>query len=299
MKQDKGWVLSRKHTGHSKHSLPTTKETNLHVDITTYENTNTLATWWEELTYLKRPWFWERLKAGGEGDDRGWDGWMASPPQWTWVWRNSGSWWSTGRPGVLQSMGSQRVGNDWATEVNWNYGGGNEENGDLLQKAPCKHCYTQSSQPWSRPLLTCTSTGDTQTQFCLRLCGISGSWCAQGLFELSESLWQVWGLILNVNLPCLPSFWGFSFASLDVGYLLRSMSSCMLSPCLFNLHAEYIMWNARLYDSWAGIKIAKRNINNLSNADDITLMAESKEELNSLLIRVKEESEKVCLKLNI
>ena len=73
----------------------------------------------------------------------------------------------------------------------------------------------------------------------------------------------------------------------------------MLSPCLFNLHAEYIMWNARLYDSWAGIKIAKRNINNLRNADDITLRAESKEELNSLLIRVKEESEKVCLKLNI
>ena len=93
-----------------------------------------------------------------------------------------------------------------------NYGGGSEDNGDLLQKAPCKHCYTQSSQPWSRPLLTCTSTGDTQTQFCLSLCGISGSWCAQGLFELSESLWQVWGLILNVNSPRLPSCWGFSFA---------------------------------------------------------------------------------------
>ena len=59
------------------------------------------------------------------------------------------------------------------------------------------------------------------------------------------------------------------------------------------------MWNARLYDSWAGIKIPQRNNNNLRNADDITLMAESKEELNSLLIRVKEESEKVCLKLNI
>ena len=56
---------------------------------------------------LKRPWCWERLKARGEGDDRGWDGWMASPTQWTWVWVNSRSWWWTGRPGVLQSMGSQ------------------------------------------------------------------------------------------------------------------------------------------------------------------------------------------------
>ena len=82
-------------------------------------NWNTLATWCKELTHLKRPWCWERLKAGGEGDDRGWDGWMASTTQWTWVWVNSGSWWWTGRPGVLQSMGLQRVRQDWATELNW------------------------------------------------------------------------------------------------------------------------------------------------------------------------------------
>ena len=61
----------------------------------------------------------ERLRAGGEGDDREWDGWMASPTRWTWVWVDSGSWWWTGRPGVLQFMGSQRVGHDWATELNW------------------------------------------------------------------------------------------------------------------------------------------------------------------------------------
>ena len=71
------------------------------------ETPNTLATWCEELTHLKRSWCWERLKAGREGDDRVWDGWMASPTQWTWIWINSGSWWWTGRPGVLQSMGSQ------------------------------------------------------------------------------------------------------------------------------------------------------------------------------------------------
>ena len=60
-----------------------------------------------------------KLRAEGEGDDRGWDGWMASPTRWTWVWVNSRSWWWTGRPGVLQFMGSQRVGHDWATELNW------------------------------------------------------------------------------------------------------------------------------------------------------------------------------------
>ena len=69
---------------------------------------------------FENPWCWERLRAGGEGDDRGWDGWMASPTQWTWVWVDSGSWWWTGRPGgVLRLMGSQRVGHDWATELKW------------------------------------------------------------------------------------------------------------------------------------------------------------------------------------
>ena len=78
-----------------------------------------LTTWCEELTHLKRPWCWESLKAGGEGDDRGWDGWMVSLTQWTWVWVNFMSSWWTGRPGVLESMGLQRVGQDWATELNW------------------------------------------------------------------------------------------------------------------------------------------------------------------------------------
>ena len=76
-------------------------------------NSNTLATWCEELTHLKRHWCWERLRAGGEGDDRGWDGWMASLTQWTWVWATSGNWWWTGKLGVLQYVGSHRVGHDW------------------------------------------------------------------------------------------------------------------------------------------------------------------------------------------
>ena len=91
------------------------------------------ASWWERLTvgetgayfdvrghvHWKRPWCWGRLKAGREGDNRGWDGFMASLTWWTWVWASSGSWWWTGKPGVLQSMGSQRVRHDWETELNW------------------------------------------------------------------------------------------------------------------------------------------------------------------------------------
>ena len=76
---------------------------------------------------IGKDWCWERFKMG-EGDDRGWDGWMASPTQWTWVWVNSGSWWWTGRPGVLQSMGLQSVGHDWVTELNWT-----EDHGVLLK----------------------------------------------------------------------------------------------------------------------------------------------------------------------
>ena len=81
-------------------------------------NSPTLATWCKELTHCKKPWCWERLKTGGGGDVRGWSGWMASLTRWTWVWASSGSWWWTEKPSVLQSMGSQRVGQGWATELN-------------------------------------------------------------------------------------------------------------------------------------------------------------------------------------
>ena len=80
-------------------------------------NSNTLATWYEELTHWKRPWFWERLKAGGEGDDRGWNGWMASPTQWTWVWVNYGSWWWIGRPWCSSPCGCKD--SDMTERLNW------------------------------------------------------------------------------------------------------------------------------------------------------------------------------------
>ena len=91
---------------------------NIHWKYWFWSSNSNILAWCEELTHWKRPWCWEGLKVR-EGDDRGWDGWMASPTQWTWVWVNSRSWWWTGRPGVLQSMGSQRVGHDWVTELNW------------------------------------------------------------------------------------------------------------------------------------------------------------------------------------
>ena len=82
-------------------------------------NSSTLAISCEELTHWKRLWCWEGLGVGGERDNRGWDGWMASPTRW--MWANSGSWWWTGRPGVLQFMGLQRVRHDWVTELNRYY----------------------------------------------------------------------------------------------------------------------------------------------------------------------------------
>ena len=78
-----------------------------------------LATPYEDLTHWKRPWCWEEFRAGGEGDDRGWDGWMTSPTRWTWVWVGSRSWSWTGRPNVLQFMGLQRVRHNWVTKLNW------------------------------------------------------------------------------------------------------------------------------------------------------------------------------------
>ena len=79
-------------------------------------NSNTLATWCEELTHWKITCCWERLKAGGEGDDRGWDGWMVSPTQWTWIWANSGRLWRIGKPSVLQSIGILK---SWTRLSSW------------------------------------------------------------------------------------------------------------------------------------------------------------------------------------
>ena len=90
------------------------KEISLEYSLKEYWNTNTLVNWCEELTLWKRSWCWEKLKAGGEWENRQWDGWMAAPLKWTWVWLGSGSWWWTRRPGMLQSIGSQ-----WTPISDW------------------------------------------------------------------------------------------------------------------------------------------------------------------------------------
>ena len=117
-------------------------------------------------------------------------------------------------------------------------------NGDPLQEGLChtQVCCTQSPCPCGRPLLTCTSTGDTQTQFCLSLSGVSESWCVQGLFESSERLWCIRGLILNASLPLLPSFWGFSFAlgcgvSFFGGIQHSPVDGCSAANCSFGVLA--------------------------------------------------------------
>ena len=92
------------------------------------QSSNTLATWCVKLTHWKRPWHWEWLRAGGEGGGREWDGWMASPTRWIWVWASSGSWRWTGKPGVLQSMGLQSVGYNWVTKQQ------QQETNTILQK---------------------------------------------------------------------------------------------------------------------------------------------------------------------
>ena len=115
-------------------------------------------------------------------------------------------------------------------------------NGDLLQEGLglTQVCCTQSPCPCDRPLLTHTSAGDTQTQFWLSLCGVSGSWCIQGLFEPSECLWQIKGLILNTISPLLPSCWGISFAlglgvSFFGGVQRSPVDGCSAVSCNFGV----------------------------------------------------------------
>ena len=104
----------------------------------------------KELTPWKTPWCWERLRAGGEGGDRGWDGWMASLTEWTWIWANSRRWWRTGKPGMLQSMGSQRVRRDWVTKQQQQHKGKEKDkykNNAMLCSGGCSY---PKSHVWDR-----------------------------------------------------------------------------------------------------------------------------------------------------
>ena len=141
-------------------------------------------------------------------------------------------------------------------------------------------CYTQvyctqSPCPCSSPLLMCTSTGDTQTQFWLGLCGVSGSWCTQSLFEPSKHLWYVWGLILNRILPLLPSCWHFSFAhGCGVSFLVWSSilfgegnGNPLQCSCLENPRDGGAWW-AAVY----GVTQSRTRLKRLSSSSILLLM---------------------------
>ena len=109
---------------------------------------------------------------GGEGDDRGWDGWMESPTQCIWVWVNSGSWWWTGRPGVLQSMGLQRVGHDWMTELNWS---------QISRFSPASQCQVLVPGPDYVRLRTWREFRIDMRRWDTPLCSLPDSWLQTGL----------------------------------------------------------------------------------------------------------------------
>ena len=132
------------------------------------------------------------------------------------------------------------------------YGG---VNGDFFQEGLChtQVCCTQSPCPCGRPLLTRSSAGDTQTQFWLSLCGVSGSWCTQGMFEPSEHLWRGRGLILNMMSPLLPSCWGFSFAlgcgvSFFGGLQHSPVDGCSAVSCSFGVLTGEVDCTSFYYD---------------------------------------------------
>ena len=161
---------------------------------------------------FERSWCWERLKAGGKGDDREWDGWMASLTQWTWVWVSSRSWWWTGRPGMLQSMGSQRVRHDWATELNWT---------ELRIQLNLTRSYNSSGVFWfvssrlPKKQESCLlyrakvrrNGHGLWSQAKLNLCCSSGTHCLCGLWPLAEPLWAFFFYDADIKIPHRSS-WG-------------------------------------------------------------------------------------------
>ena len=180
-----------------------------------------------------------------------------------------------------------------------NYGGGNGDAGHLLQKVPCRHCCTQWPQHWKSKKVPKKKKS------------ISALLTMPKPFDCMDHN-KLWEILKEMEIPehltCLRNLYAGQETTVRIGHGTTDWyqigkevrQGCILSLCLFNLYAEYIMWNARLDEAQAGIKIARRNINNLRfYADNTTLMVESKKELKSLLMKVKVESEKVGLKLNI
>ena len=140
---------------------------------------------------LEKPWCWESLKAGGEGDNRGWDGWMASSTHWTWVWASSGSWWWTGKPGVLWSMGSQRVRHDWATKHSIrSVQSSRSVVSDSLRPRGLQHarppCPSPTPRAYSNSCLSCWWCHPTISSSVIPFSSCTQSFPATGSFQMSQ-----------------------------------------------------------------------------------------------------------------
>ena len=185
-------------------------------------NSSTLATSCKELTHWKRLWCWEGLRAGGEGDDRGWDGWMASPTRWMWVWVNSGSWWWIGRPGVLRFMGSQRVRHDWATELNWT---------DVEVQGKNTEVVCQSLLQWA-------TSCQTSPLWPICLGWLHVAWLSFIEFDKLWSMWSNWLVVCDYGFS-LSALWSLlSAPTVLLGFLLPwmwSISSSKVQPLLLTL----------------------------------------------------------------
>ena len=159
----------------------------------------------EELTHWKRLWCWEGLGAGGEGDERRWDGWMASPTRLTWVWMNSRSWWWTGRPGMLRFMRLQRVGHDWGTELNWSE--------HRFQKHSTDFC----SLPFTSQQTILIGSADRRTMCILQF--------GQGLAQKGP-LWGLLWWLSGKEIICQPRWHSFDPWSQRITLALEQLSLC-------------------------------------------------------------------------
>ena len=186
-------------------------------------NSSTLATWCKELTHWKRPWCWEGLRAGGEGDDRGWDCWMASLSRKTWVWVNSGSWWWAGWPGVLWLMGLQRVRHEWRTELNWTEYFWEHWNEALTLQGPERLCVTMSP---SFKLLRFSPVATMKT---VHMPGYNNSlqspfWSLSNLSLLSQFFWSTGSVCCNTIMRKCHTLWRLFLGFMKDGGRISNIS---------------------------------------------------------------------------
>ena len=226
---------------------------------------NTLATRCKELTPWKIPWCLQRLKAGGEGDDRGWDSWMASSTWWTCVWASSGSWWWTGKSGMLQSMGSQRVGHDWATELNFH--------GyiDHVLKAENSSHSLLTLTLWFSTIMKNLSTLSEWSLVHYTKCYSEKlqprqRMCSSVLWPLFQTLgsYSIRGSVSSHNYSVDPDCWAW-----DSGLTLACSSYCVIP---FSGSLSFLSIHSPPVHSWSHHSKAKRNIYGQSASGSLEIL---------------------------